>query len=335
MDRESAIQAGRWQARKGGDLLRPAKVGFHHRAFECLDVPLEEIAAAWLKAQAGDHAAKVAWANGYEAENYEDEVSERKEDNILLLRDDRREAELPSDPIAAISAVADMQKRGFWYKITAWGYGIEQESWLLKAGFVDSWEALRKLFYESEFTDPRGTKHTITLRGMDSGGGESDESELSRTAESYLFAYKNPGMLLFKGQQRMTALHRYSPQDKIPGTNRALPGGLAYYLLNATQWKNRLAAKLMVSPADPGAWHLHRDVGDDFAKQMCVEGRDEKGHWQNPKNKANHLWDCSYMEMALIDIHQVKLWPEPKAQASAVTKEVKNAKPKTNNRRRW
>lgn len=310
-DRATAYHSGRWRAIKGADIERPVSIGALLPAWPLPNIPMSEIGAAIARAKSGDLAAKRDLAHGYGAVDYEDKASERETDVILALRDERREAELPTAPIAAISAVADMQKRGFWYKITAWGYGIEQESWLLKAGFVDSWEALRKLFYESEFVDPRGHRHHITLRGIDSGGGESDESELSRTAEAYLFAYKNPGILLFKGQQRMSALHRYSPQDKIPGTNRALPGGLPYYHLNATQWKNRLAAKLMVGPADPGAWHLHREVGEDFAKQMCAEGRDAQGLWHNPKNHANHFWDCSYMELALVDIHQVKLWPAP------------------------
>jgi len=313
MDRELAIRGGRWVCVQGEEISRPAKVGVHHRAWECLDVPLAEIGAAWLKSKTGDLAAKIAWANGYEAIDFTPEMSERKEDAILALKDDRREGELPAMPFACITAVADMQKRGFWYKITAWGYGLELESWLLKAGFVDSWEALRKLFYESEFADASGQRHVITMRGIDSGGGESEESELSRTAEAYLFAYQNPGMLLFKGQQRLSQAFRVTELDKIPGTNKALPGGLKLYNLNATHFKDRVAAKLLVNPADPGAWHLHADTDQEFARQMCVEGKDDGGHWQNPKKKANHYWDCSYMELALVEIHQVKLWARPDA----------------------
>jgi hypothetical protein len=121
--------------------------------------------------------------------------------------------------ILNISAVADMQKRGFWYSIRAWGFGLEQESWLLKSGFVDSWEGLRRIFFETEFVDAAGNRHMVTYRGMDSGGGESEESDLSRTAEAYLFAYQNPGVVLFKGQQKMSTMHTVKDVDKIPGTN--------------------------------------------------------------------------------------------------------------------
>lgn len=54
-----------WVAIKGGELLRPSTVGFHHRAWDCRDVPLYEIAAAWLAAKNGGLADKIGWANGY------------------------------------------------------------------------------------------------------------------------------------------------------------------------------------------------------------------------------------------------------------------------------
>lgn len=309
-ERGQAYRNGRGIVVKGAEILRPESVGAHCNSMQLAMIPLREIALKKLKAATGDREAKIDYAHGYLVEDFKEALADRKEDAILALRDDRLEAQLPAVPIAAISAVADMQKHGFWYKITAWGYGIEQESWLLKAGFVDSWVALRKLFFESAFVDGQGQNHVITLRGIDTGGGEG-EGELSRTAEAIIFCYQNPGILPFKGQQKMSSLHRVSPQDKIPGTNKALPGGYNLYHLNATEWKNRLAAKLQVAAADPGAWHLHRDVGDDFARQMCAEGKDAAGNWQNPHNRPNHLWDCAYMELALVEIHQVKLWQRP------------------------
>lgn len=314
-DRQSAYQDGADVCLKGADVDRAATVGFHWPSLNIGKVPLSETAEKYLLSKTGDHAAKLDYSHGYKCVDFKEELSDRKEDAILLLRDDRLEGELPAQPFSCITAVADMQKRGFWYSIRAWGYGLELESWLLKAGFVDSWEALRKLFFESEFLDGSGQKHHITLRGMDSGGGEG-EGDLSKTAEAILFCYQNPGILPFKGQQRMSSLTRSVPQDKIPGTNKALPGGLKLYHLNATELKNRLAAKLLVAPGDPGAWHLHSQVDPEFARQMCAEGKDKDGHWQNPKNRPNHFWDCSYMELGLVEIAQVKLWPRPDAAAT-------------------
>lgn len=330
--RARAHERGAWVCTKGAEVRKPATVGFLLSAFPLPDVPLAHIAEVVLRARGGDLSARRDLAHGIKAVDYEEALADRKEDQVLLLRDDRPEGLVPSVPIAAITAVADMQKRGFWYKITAWGYGLEQESWLLKAGYVDSWEALRRLFYESEFPDVAGGRHVVTLRGMDSGGGESEQwADLSRTAEAYLFAAANPGLVLFKGVRTMSSAHRMTKLDRLPGTNKPLPQGVPLYTLNSKHYKDRLAAKLLVAPSDPGAWHLHsgypaehvdllaRDPGarvehnlGELARQLCVEGKDEKaGFWVNPKHRANHLWDCGYYELALVDIAQVKLWKPP------------------------
>jgi phage terminase large subunit GpA-like protein len=320
--RAIAYHGGREKIITGAENPRPESIGWHVPAWVFPVIPLTEIVSALLRAKTGDHASRVAWANGYRVEDFEDAVSIRKEDGILALRDDRMEGQLPAEPIAAITAVADMQKRGFWYSIRAWGYGLEQESWLLKAGFVDSWEGLRRIFFETEFVDADGNRHMVTYRGMDSGGGESEESDLSRTAEAYLFAYQNPGVALFKGQQKMSTMHTVKDVDKIPGTNKGLPGGLKRFNLHTTEYKNRLAAKLQISPADPGAWHLHRDTDSQFAAQMCSEGKDDQGYWQNPKNRPNHFWDCAYMELALVDIVGIKFWKRPEEATTTAQRRV-------------
>lgn len=352
--RARAYEKGGWVCVKGAHERKPATVGFHLSAFPLPDVPLVQIAQTILKAKAGDLSARRDLAHGIKAVDYEEALADRKEDQVLLLRDDRPEGLVPSVPIAAITAVADLQKRGFWYSIRAWGYGLELESWLLKAGYVDSWEALRKLFYESEYPDVQGGKHVVTLRGMDSGGGESEQwADLSRTAEAYLFAAANPGVVLFKGVRSMSSAHRLTKLDRLPGTNKPLPQGVPLYTLNSKHYKDRLAAKLLVAPSDPGAWHLHsgypaehlellaRDPGakvehnlGELARQLCVEGKDEKGgFWVNLKKRANHLWDCAYYELALVDIAQVKLWkPRPEAPAAHA---VRPPPPREKGTRTW
>lgn len=311
-DRKDAYHHGDWVIIKGDDIARPETVGMHMTAYVIPAVPLKEIAAAILKASAGGETEKKALANGYDCKDYEARQIFRQSDHILALRDDRPEGLVPSVPIAAITCVADMQKRGFWYKITAWGYGLEQESWTLKAGYVDSWEALRLIMFESQFQDVRGNSYIVTLRGMDSGGGESDEhDDLSRTAEAYLFAAANPGVILFKGRRRLSRQYNVTDLDRIPGTNKPLPGSAKLYTLHTTFFKDKVAGKLLVSPSDPGAWHLHKDIDEDFAKQMCAEYKNDQGYYECPKGKANHYFDCAQMEMALVEIAQVKIWQQP------------------------
>ena len=316
-----------WRAR--GEIQRQESWGFLISGFVCPDISLSDIAAKIIAARSGDVSAEKERDNSFLGIPHRQVKVQRKEDVIYRLCDDRPEGLVPSVPIAAITCVADMQKRGFWYTIRAWGYGLEQESWLLKSGFVDSWEALRRVMFESQFEDVAKNRYIVTLRGLDSGGGEGEEhADLSRTAEAYLFAVANPGVILFKGRRRMARPYNVTDIDRIPGTNKPLPGSAKLYTINTTFFKDKLAGKLMVGSSDPGAWHLHsgypaeqltlvaqglkvNSLLGDFAQQMCAEYRTEHGVWECPKNKANHLWDCSQMEQALVEIAQVKMWPVP------------------------
>jgi len=335
-DREISYKTGKWVCVKGEDDPRPSSVGLHATALPFPMIPLSEYCGKYLRSKGGELADKVDYAHGYQVVDYKGEKVDRKEDQIRRLCDDRPEGLVPSLPIAAITCAADMQKRGFWYKITAWGYGLEQESWLLKCGFVDSWEGLRRIMFESQFEDVAKNKYIVTLRGLDSGGGEGEEhADLSKTAEAYLFAAANPGVILFKGRQRMSREYNVTAIDRIPGTNKPLPGSASLYTINTTFFKDKLSGKLLVGPSDPGAWHLHSgysaeqlelkakgekiqgDLLKDLCSQMVAEYKNEQGLYECPKNKANHLWDCSQMELALVEIAQVKMWQKPDEHSQA------------------
>jgi len=135
----------------------------------------------------------------------------------------------------------------------------------------------------------------------------------------------------------MTRHFNVSDIDRLPGTNKALPGSAKLYTINTTFFKDKLAAKLLVNPSDPGAWHLHKDIDDDFAKQMCVEHKTDQGFWECPKGKDNHQWDNSSMELALVELAQVKFWQGPAEQQERAHEQAtpQNKHPDSNKRSRW
>ena len=124
--RESAIRGGRWICVAGEDNPRPARVGYHHRAWECLDVPLHEIAAAWLRKQSGDLSAAIAWANGYEAEDYRPETAEKPALEALADRAESYPAPVPMGA-CLLTAGVDVQKDRIEVEVVGWGPGAE--SW--------------------------------------------------------------------------------------------------------------------------------------------------------------------------------------------------------------
>jgi phage terminase large subunit GpA-like protein len=115
-----------------------------------------------------------------------------------------------------------------------------------------------------------------------------------------------------KGQGRMGKLYDPSKIDVYPGTSKIIPGGVWLLNINVQQYKDALDGKLKVSTADPGAWRLCADCDDDWARQMTAEVVDEKtGLWINPKNRANHAWDCSVLNLVAADFRKIRFRPRP------------------------
>ena len=125
-ERAEAIKFGRWVCVKGADIARPRSVGFHHRAFEALDVPLGEIAEAYLAEQSGDLSAKIDYAHGYLAINYEHEESEEFNAAELYKRREAYGPEIPAEA-AVLTAGVDVQGDRLELELVAWGAGLE--SW--------------------------------------------------------------------------------------------------------------------------------------------------------------------------------------------------------------
>jgi phage terminase large subunit GpA-like protein len=313
-ERAAAYRWGRWIATKGADLGRPAKVGFHLPAWGLPTVPLSEVGAAILLAAAGDHAALIALANGYAAADYKPETKDRQEDAILRLCDDRPAGQVHPETDSLTISI-DTQDRGFWYTIRGWRYGEDLKSHLVKAGFVPSshpndFSALDTLIFDSEYKDGAGHPYRISYGLIDSQG--------HRTAEVYQWC-KRTGIFPARGAPgRKAQPITVGKQDFFPGTNKAIPGGLLLYHLDTHYHKDLLSNKLQTDPTDDGAFVLHSGFTsmqqamfrlrpelahgnglEEYARQMCVEYRDEKGLWQCPEGKPNHLWDCETQQIAL------------------------------------
>lgn len=310
-DRAAAYHAGRWRAIKGADIDRPVSIGALLPAWPLPNIPMSEIGAAIARAKSGDLAAKRDLAHGYGARDHEEEHKERQEDAILRLCD-ARPSGVPPTWTDALEISIDTQDNGFWYRIRAWQYRTLQSA-LVQAGYVESFDALDTLIYQSTYADAEGREHHIQAGIIDSAG--------HRTSDVYDWC-RRPGsrVLAAKGAQgRKTQPVTVSKIDHYPGTNKAIPGGLRLYHIDTHFHKDALAQKLSIEPGDPGCFWLHSGFSagqltemqrdptlrpphglESYAKQMCAEYRDEQGWWQCASGKANHLWDCESNGMALV-----------------------------------
>lgn len=303
--RERAIRAGRWLAIKGGELSRPRRVGFHHRAWDCLDVPLAEIAVAWLKQLKGTIADKVAWANGYEAMDYSQEQTDRDEDFILRLRDEAHPRKVVPRDTSMVLLFADTQQIGFHYEVIAFGWGEDLGLTMIDHGYVQSFANLKDL-QQKAWLDADGKEFKAFCGFIDSGGGTNPHRpKHSRTVEVYQFCRGNPFWKPLKGRQTMETSWKVTRLDFYPssvGKKVPIPGGLNLYTVNTTLLKNELSRKLQIEPGDPGAIKLHAETGGDYAKQMCAEYQDERGYWICPTGKDNHHWDIGVYAQGAIEI---------------------------------
>lgn len=299
---------------KGSDISNPVDIGVHLTGFVTPDMRMSDIAITILQARAGDIDAKIDLAHGIKCIDYKEELSDRKEDAILRLRDNRP-AGVVSSEADGIEISIDTQDYGFWYRIRAWRYGLDLKSWLVKSGYVpssspDDFTALDQLL-GGEYPDENGESHRIMAGIIDTRG--------HRTSEVYAWC-RRTGVLAAAGAPgRKSQPVTVSRIDRFPGNGKPIPGGLALYHIDTHYHKDQLSNKLLIDPTDPGALVLHsgytfdqiksfeRDPGqqlghnlEDYARQMCAEGRDDRGLWQCPEGKANHLWDCESNGLALV-----------------------------------
>lgn len=312
--REEAYRTGGWICTRGAEITRPSTVGFHMTAFTLTMVPLNEIEQYWQRSLTGTYADKVAWANGYLVKDYEQDLSDRKEDAILALCDTRPAGDVHPDTDALIISI-DTQDKGFWFTIRGWKYGQQMTSWLVRAGYVpsarfDDFSGLDKILFEDTYRDCNGLRYPIKYGIIDSQG--------HRTTEVYSWC-KRTGIFASQGAKgRRKYPVTYNDIEYYPGTKKAIPGGLRLYSLDTHHHKDIIADKLQVDISDPGAFVLysgytriqmalkdkHPDLPMqngliDYARHFCAEIINEKRMWENPKHRPEHLWDCEQMGVAL------------------------------------
>lgn len=315
--RNAAVRAGEWRdVDKGIGLdtylasYRPRHIGFQLRAYVSPFVSLSEAAAKFLRGLK-DKTELKDFCNAIEAEPWREYRKEREESKILILAEEGLPVgRVPGGGrVAAITAGVDTQDYGgFWYTIWAWswgGPGLLKESWLIRAGYLTGWGALEQVLWQDEYFDADGRKYPVTLAVQDCLG--------HRTSEVYNFCVKHRGAVVpAVGRDVFETPVKWGHAEFYPGTNKPIPGGLKLLRVNGKFFKDDLARRLEISPGDPGRIHLYEGFPAEYARHFTAEYVNDKGLWECPKHRANHLWDCSVYAAAGHEVLGVVHWPEPK-----------------------
>ena len=331
--RKALEKAGKWIGQPTGEsidtclaVLRPAKVGFHAPAWISPQNTLAKCAAAFLRGLR-DSNEMIYFVTQIKAEEYTHWKKQRKEEAVLALRDDRPEGLVPGDgQVCALVCGSDTQDNGHYYWIAAVGWGLHPRHWLVRSGFVEGEQELLDVVFATEYRDMAGNVYPVQLMVKDAMG--------HRTSEVYDLCLRMPGRIVpYKGASgRRASPWTKTVVDRYPGTTKPIPGGVQLYTCDSHHYKDLLAAKMAVKIDDPGGLLLHGEADEELASHLCAEVRDERGLWDNPGKRANHLWDCAFMALIAPDLLQLKFRSKPEGEQAVAAKKTVKPNPYTGGR---
>jgi len=293
---------------------RPRVVAFRLPSWYVLS--MSESVAAFLEGQDDPEKLKT-WVTQHCAEEWKENAI-KKTENAVLQRQSIYPALIVPPDVVALTAGIDVQKRGFWFVVRGWAEDLT--SWLIQYGYLMSWSDVETLIYKTEY-QIHNSQHTMRIwrAGIDTGGGETDDSDWSRTEEIYQWLRKQPAgsaqrVFGTKGATHIRSLAakriKLSRIDTLPGSQKPIPGGLELRLLDTSQYKGlihfRLGRKEQGDDGKPETqrYYVHRDIGIDYVRQLLAEEyrmvKGKKYEWKQTYYQ-NHLLDCEVIAAACAD----------------------------------
>lgn len=257
---------------------------------------------ATQRSKIGDFGPLHNFINSSLAETWDPtERASRKADELLKLRDDRMQGEVPDECVALIGIV-DTQDICFWFQILAVGKHLS--CWEVVSGKVETWSDIDKIMLDSVYTTKSGVEFKVIGGTIDSGG--------HRTSEVYEWCRLHPTFKPCKGEQKMGRPWDLSKIDKFPD-GRIIPLGLTLMRVNTTYYKDFISGKLAMEPDAPGSYRITKEhtVESDLITHLTAEYRNENGVWVKRSSIRNDLWDTLVYGLCLADSMRIQHWQKP------------------------
>ena len=300
--RDMAVARGYWQAES--PVERPQVVAFHLPSYCSPFVSLSSVVAAYLRGLE-DPGKLMVFITQHKAEVWKESVIPKKESGVLAHKTELAGGIVPKEAIA-LTAGIDVQKDGFWFVVRAWAEDLS--SWLVQYGYLTTFADVETLLFQTRYPVEGGDGTMgIWRAGMDTGGGLTEENVWTRTEEIYQWIRKQqPGRVFgTKGAtHRQLQRIRVSMIDKLPRSNKPIPGGLELRLLDTDQFKGLVHWRLERKEGETQQFFLHAETGIDYARQLLAEElcRDRRGkvYWKKLR-RDNHMIDCECIAAACAD----------------------------------
>ena len=205
----------------------------------------------------------------------------------------------------------DVQKNRIVFVVRAWG--ARSSSWLIQLGELygdtslpDVWEDLGELL-----TAPIDGK-MIKLAFIDSGFRPGKKFtvpvnrvyEFCRRFRRFVFPTKGSSHVLLRPLVKSTI--------EVTQQGKVAKYGLDLIRLDSDYWKSFVHERMVWPPTQPGFWHIHRDVTEDYCKQLVAEARvitpSGKPQWIE-RSRENHFLDAEALAAAagfLLNVQNIR-----------------------------
>jgi len=296
---------------------RSQSIGFIIPSWISYFVSLSEVAAAYLKTKDKNLSpeerfmAYKDFQNAHRSRPWKFELQTQAVDKIKTFCDDRPAGRLPGgDRVASLLFGIDTQDDCFYLSIWAFGYGFQNEQWLVLRQRVDTTQSLAALLWDSVYYDADGQAHYVEWGMIDMQG--------HRQKEVLEFCLQYEGLIApcIGSNREMTQPYNFSQKEYFPDTQAPIPGGgIRAFRINTKYFKDNLAVKLSMAADSPGCIHLYswEQLGEDYCNQLIAEARDEKGVWRQIGSRPNHDWDAMVIANCAAEYKGVKHRERPEA----------------------
>lgn len=256
-----------------------------------------KIAAQWLYSR-GHPEREQNFVNSWRAEVWEDTVDETSPDAAAACIDPARpQGDVPRE-VQVVTAAVDVQKG--WLAWCAWGWGLDEESWLLAAGVCHTWEEVDAAIFHP--WGPRNLQPRCCL--VDSRHRRAEVIDYARK--------RRPVVRMIAGVERESPVPFGSLRiEKHPRTGESLPNSMRLWTIHVGIFKDLLAARIALSgdekhEGNAGRVHLPSDLPDDVLAQLSSEHKvrvRSRGHermrWVlKSGHRRNELWDLAVYNAA-------------------------------------
>jgi len=261
--------------------------------------------------QSGDHGRIQTAMNAGFGECYAMTASGDVPDwqEIMERRQPYRPGDVPAGGLRLVMGV-DVQKFSLVYVIRA--FGARGTSWLVEFGQLygpteddDVWSALADLMLV-----PVGGMQ-IEKVFVDSGF-RPDKPELGNEHKVYEFCRRYSWLCSpTKGRDQQNPPYRVSKIEVKPDGKRALYS-IDLVTLSTDFFKSLVMSRIRTPADQPGAFHVHEAVSEDYCKQLTSEARivvQGKPVWVK-RSRNNHFLDCEALCAAIGYTLNVQRIPE-------------------------